>query len=226
LTYLSDFLPKTFQFSHKLDDLALLKNQQWVLIEQVSNSKCVYIFRDNNELISSQNGRVTKGSWEYINNSTILIEINNDSYLMKHRFLDEDVFVLKIDVETNFTVFINETKYGSEINNFSDVVSFLKNKYFNKQYSVIDDLSYVKQHCSLGNNIPTYKEEEPIKQMSLLGIKYYTVRIHFLDSFTDFYHYYPKKNQFSFQKNYTGEVFFESKKECLINLYEDRFSKL
>jgi hypothetical protein len=64
-TYISDIIPKIQKFSQKLDNLTLLTNQHWVVIDNVENEKNVYIFRQNNELLISQNGKVEKAKWEY-----------------------------------------------------------------------------------------------------------------------------------------------------------------
>jgi hypothetical protein len=60
-TYFADIIPKIQRFSEKLDNLALLTNQHWVLIEGIEQNKTVYIFRNNNELLISINGKVEKG---------------------------------------------------------------------------------------------------------------------------------------------------------------------
>jgi len=62
-TYLADIIPKIKGFSQKLDNLTMLTNQHWVVIDELQNSKLVYIFRNNFELLISNNGKVEKGKW-------------------------------------------------------------------------------------------------------------------------------------------------------------------
>ena len=58
-TFLLDIFSKIQQYSMKLDDLTLLTNQHWVVIDEIENSKNIYIFRSNNELLISNNGKVS-----------------------------------------------------------------------------------------------------------------------------------------------------------------------
>jgi len=85
-TYISDIIPRIQKFSQKLDNLTLLTNKHWVVIDEIDNNKNVYIFRQNNELLISQNGKVEKAKWEYLGNNSILIYRNSESYLFKHGF--------------------------------------------------------------------------------------------------------------------------------------------
>jgi len=72
-TFIADIIPKIQRFSDKLDNLTLLRNQHWVLIDNIETEKKVYIFRPNNELLISKNGKVEKGKWEYLGNKSLLI---------------------------------------------------------------------------------------------------------------------------------------------------------
>jgi hypothetical protein len=73
-TFISDIIPRIQKFSQKLDNLTLLTNQHWVVIDDIDNTKNVYIFRHNNELLISQNGKVEKAKWEYLGNNSLLID--------------------------------------------------------------------------------------------------------------------------------------------------------
>ncbi|MCO5254396.1 MAG: hypothetical protein M9892_08545 [Bacteroidetes bacterium] len=72
-TFISDLIPKLQRYSQKLDNLTLLTDQHWVVIDDISNNKNVYIFRTNNDLLISQNGKVEKVKWEYLGNNSLLI---------------------------------------------------------------------------------------------------------------------------------------------------------
>jgi hypothetical protein len=63
-TFFADIFPKIQRFSDKLDNLTMLKNQHWVSIDDILSTKTVYIFRTNNELLISKNGKVEKAKWE------------------------------------------------------------------------------------------------------------------------------------------------------------------
>jgi hypothetical protein len=60
-TYITDLIPRIQRFSQKLDNLTLLTNQHWVVIDEMDRCKNVYIFRASNELLISSNGEVKVG---------------------------------------------------------------------------------------------------------------------------------------------------------------------
>jgi hypothetical protein len=128
-TYIADMIPKIQRFSQRLDDLTKLTNQHWVSMGDITQAKRVFIFRDNNQLIISDNGIVEKGSWEYLGNQSLLLETKEESYLLKHGFFDENVIALKLDSTETYAFFVNETKYEGELNNINEVLEFLENKY-------------------------------------------------------------------------------------------------
>ncbi len=128
-TFVADIIPSIQRFSRKLDDIALLTNQHWVVLDELNNSKTVYIFRQTGELLISTNGKVDKARWEYLGQDSILIDLKDDSYLFRHGFFDENILALKIDSKEEYAVMINETKFGKELNSISDVVSLLNQKY-------------------------------------------------------------------------------------------------
>ena len=128
-TYISDIIPKVQRFSEKLDNLTLLTNQHWVVIDEIENSKVVYIFRSNNELLISKNGRIEKAKWEYIGNNSLLIDIKNNCYLFKQGFFDKNILALKVDGEESYAFLVNETLSSEELNSIEKINSFLNNKY-------------------------------------------------------------------------------------------------
>lgn len=127
--YLLDIIPKIQAFSKKLDENSLLINQHWVSVNEIANSKTVFIFRDNEQLLISQNGRIERAKWEYVGANSLIIDRNSESYLFKHGFLDETVLALKVDGTETYALFVNETKYGKDVNTVTDLTAFLKAKY-------------------------------------------------------------------------------------------------
>lgn len=128
-TFLADIFPKIQRYSEKIDNLTLLTNQHWVSIDDILSTKTVYIFRTNNELLVSTNGKVEKERWEYIGNKSLLIDKRNESYLFKHGFFDENILALKVDSSEEYAVFVNENKYDGELNSIDRVLDFLNRKY-------------------------------------------------------------------------------------------------
>ena len=130
-TFIADIIPKLQRFSKKLDDLSLLTNQHWVVLDELGKSKNVYIFRSSNELLISANGKVEKGKWEYLGNSSLLIDRKDESYLFKHGFFDENVMALKIDGKEEYAILVNENRYEGELNSVEKVTNFLSSTYLN-----------------------------------------------------------------------------------------------
>lgn len=128
-TFLADIFPKIQRYSQKLDNLTLLTNQHWVSIDNIVDNKTVYIFRNNNELLISTNGKVEKAKWEYIGNKSLLIEKTNESYLFKHGFFDENILALKVDSSNEFAVFVNENNFHGDLNSIDKVLRFLQERY-------------------------------------------------------------------------------------------------
>lgn len=132
-TFISDLIPKLQAFSQKLDNLTLLTNQHWVVIDEINNNKRVYIFRANNDLLISQNGKVEKARWEYLGNNSLLIDKKDESYLFKHGFFDGYILALKVDSKNEYAFLINENKYDGELNSIERVIDFLTKKYIQPQ---------------------------------------------------------------------------------------------
>jgi hypothetical protein len=82
-TYFSNIIPSLARYSKKLDDISSLTSRHWVILDESSQSKSTYIFRNNNELIVSENGIVVHGTWDYLGFNKILLRINNSSFLFQ-----------------------------------------------------------------------------------------------------------------------------------------------
>jgi hypothetical protein len=128
-TFILDIIPKLKRYSQKLDDKALLTNQHWVLVTEDIRQKIVYIFRDNEELLISRNGKIEKGHWEYIGNESLVIESKSEYYLFKHGFLDNNILALKLDGNKEYAVFIAEKMFFKNMTSLSNVVRFLVDTY-------------------------------------------------------------------------------------------------
>ncbi len=128
-SYFSDIIPKIKRYSQQLDNISLLTNKHWVVIDELRNSKIVFIFRANSELIISQNGKAERGRWEYLDNNTLLIDRKDDLFLFRHGFLDSTILALKVDGKEEYTFLVNETKYQADLNSIEKVSSFLGSKY-------------------------------------------------------------------------------------------------
>ena len=153
-TFIADIIPKLQKFSKKLDDLSLLTNQHWVVLDELTKSKKVYIFRSNNELLISSNGKVEKGKWEYLGNNSLLIDKQDESFLFKHGFFDENVMALKIDGKEEYALLVNENRFDGELNSKEKVLEFLSIRYLNLTGS-----NFSNQQIQLIEPLPKTKEQ-------------------------------------------------------------------
>lgn len=141
-TYILDIIPKLERHSKKLNDLTKFHNNYWILLEENSNSKKTFIFRQNNQLLISENGKVTKALWEYIGENSILLEWDNNTYLFKHGFLDNNVLILQLDNTTEHIIFISQTYYDNIKNSVQELIQELEKIYISNHKLIL--LSDVK----------------------------------------------------------------------------------
>lgn len=131
-TFFLDLIPKIQRYSEQLDNITVLTNKHWVLLNE-EPEKTVYIFREvNNQLLISKNGKIEKGNWEYLGNNSLLIDQTNGSYLFKHGFIDDSILALKMDGCDEYALLINEQKFEKYLNSVNKVISFLQKQYVNK----------------------------------------------------------------------------------------------
>jgi len=212
-TYISNIIPKIQKYSKKLDDLTNLKNQNWVLIDEQNNVKNVFIFRDNNQVLVSRNGKVSKEKWEYIGENTLLIDFDGQSYLFNHGFLDENIFALKMDSTSKYLFFINESKYLFELNTIEDINDFLTEKYLiNNKESGLNQF-----------NNDYYKIKLKESKKILLGPKIETYKVKFKDGLKGEIYIIGdgKDNYFEDYENFTSRLkrYYENPESCILALH-------
>ena len=94
-TFIADLIPRLARVSQKLDNIALIVDQHWVVVDEVNRTKNVWIFRRNNELLISSDGQVEKAKWEFVGQNSLLVDRSTGSLLFRHGFLDDAVMALK-----------------------------------------------------------------------------------------------------------------------------------
>jgi hypothetical protein len=95
--------------SATLDRTNILVDKPWALIDEEFEVQKL-IFKRNQELVLSRNGKVQLGSWEYFPEAkSLLIDRGGDKILCNEAFIDEGIMILKLDgTENNFFLFANE----------------------------------------------------------------------------------------------------------------------
>ena len=129
-TYILDIIPKIQRYSQKLDNLTVLLNKHWVILDEETSRKSVLIFREKgNQLLISNDGKIEKGSWEYLGNNSLLIDRKDGSYLFKHGFIDDYVLALKVDGKEEYALLVNEQWFEKQLKSLNKILSFLNDKY-------------------------------------------------------------------------------------------------
>ncbi|MEW4922627.1 hypothetical protein [Algibacter sp. 2305UL17-15] len=134
-TFIFDLMPKIKRYSKELDDLTLLKNKNWVAVNELDDQKTVYIFDKKNRLIVSNSGEVTLGEWSYLNNNSVLISLRDSSFLLNHGFLDDVFLILNQDGTDKYALFINENEFTNALISIDGIQNYLTNKYLKNNFT-------------------------------------------------------------------------------------------
>ena len=117
ILHLKEYVNKLKKYSHQLNNFAILTDQPWVTNLENQGERCVYIFRQKeNQLITSKNGDVKKGTWDYLPSmKSLLIELGEETTLYNQGFLDKSIMILRKDGTDEHQLFVNENKIESTI---------------------------------------------------------------------------------------------------------------
>ncbi|KAB1070527.1 hypothetical protein F6U93_01840 [Tamlana haliotis] len=136
-TYILDIIPKIQRFSQKLDNLTILLNKHWVILDEDTSRKSVFIFREkDNQLLISNDGEIEKGNWEYLGNNSLLIDRKDGSFLFKHGFIDDYVLALKVDGKKEYALLVNEQWFEKELKSLDKILYFLNERYIDQQHDI------------------------------------------------------------------------------------------
>ncbi len=136
--YFENILPKVLSYSQKLDKLALLLNEPWVVVGD-HNVQSKLIFRTAGSVLISENGIVTFGKWELLNRAnSILIEYTHSIRLYNQAFFDEAILALRLDGTQDFFILVNQNKIPD-----LNIVKYINDKYTDK----------IKPNVSTNNHI-------------------------------------------------------------------------
>lgn len=103
--YIKTFSSKTLSLKKK----GILVDKPWALIDNDGEIQKL-IFKRDNGLILSKNGKVKEGHWDYFPEAMVLlIDRLDDKLLLKEQFIDDNVLILKIDgTKNDFFALANE----------------------------------------------------------------------------------------------------------------------
>ena len=153
-TYILSVFDDLQRFGDSLDVKAALCNKSWLVFNDLG-VKEVYVFQKDGTLFDSINGKVTKGSWQYIKaNKTLLITVEEDAYMFHPLFMDGTVLVLQMDGTEDCCFMIDENNQKFFLPKTVEALCL----YFKQNESVAPDEKY--------NQLSSDKElqEERIRQ--------------------------------------------------------------
>lgn len=104
-----------------------LKNTEWVIFDNDIKAKDRLIFRKDNELLMSTDGKITRYKWEYVKeNSSIVIDNGVSSRMLKVISIDKNLVMLCLSEDANEYIFlINSALYSATYINFEWIQFYL-----------------------------------------------------------------------------------------------------
>lgn len=135
LSLLPSLIP--FDYDNHYDTLFI--NQNWVLVNGISEKKSIYTFIDENTLIITEKEDTIETAWCIDFKNTFSIQTEDDLKIFKVYFKGDDILVLDREKYNDYAIFLNQTKYTKDINNLDDIHHYLKEKYEYKASTIISD---------------------------------------------------------------------------------------
>lgn len=107
--FLKDISVQLKDFSASLNKKSIFIDQPWAVIDEEFEIQKL-IFKRDNDLIMSKNGKVSYGKWEYlVTANALLIDRGVDKILCNAEYIDEGVMILSLDGTNNkFFALANE----------------------------------------------------------------------------------------------------------------------
>ena len=124
-TYLKSLLPKLKDKMQTLDDTVGLVDRSWTSVGN-NQSLATYIFRSNHQLIVSENGMVTKGSWEFLKPGDILIDLADKSYLFEEVLVKNGLLALQLKDTERFALFFDKKHIQNKIESSEEFIELIE----------------------------------------------------------------------------------------------------
>jgi len=152
--YLHNTIPNLKPFDYERHHDSHFINQQWVLVNGISEKKAIYTFRDDNILEIERKDATITTSWTLSIQNIFTIETEDGIITVKAYFKDDDILVLNHQDKQEFALYINTTDYDDDLNSIEDIQSFLKEKYKKKVSNVIyeHEFYYISESEEFGPN--------------------------------------------------------------------------
>ena len=120
--YLQSLLPRLKQYSKELSDTAAFVEIPWAFLDE-NGAKVTYIFRRQGDLLVSQQGDVTRGTWEYLPQiQSLLIQAQGRERIYNQALLlDSAIMVLRKDGTEELFALANPDRISD-----MDIVGYLE----------------------------------------------------------------------------------------------------
>jgi hypothetical protein len=160
------------RLSKKIENSNFLIESSWVMFNEDSTKKSLFIFSPNNILTVSINGKVEKSitSWNLLNADTIMLTIDDESFIYKKFFLDNNFLVFQKDNSKEKIVLVNETNFKNKIFfSLEDIKEHLYNTYEKPKIIQAEKQKKINQTIDKAENVVTQFG----KIISFLGILFF-----------------------------------------------------
>ncbi|KPP94776.1 MAG: hypothetical protein HLUCCA01_08955 [Bacteroidetes bacterium HLUCCA01] len=128
-SYAVQVLPKVRCFSLRLGEMGVLTDTTWVLFSEQIKDKTIYLFRPSGKVIIHQKDTAREGRWEIIGERTLMVKVNDKTFMFQAEFMDHTLLALKYDRHEEYVILVSEEKYPIFLNNIGRINTYLKNTY-------------------------------------------------------------------------------------------------
>lgn len=156
--FLNTIIPTISEKASKLVDVSLLIEKSWFFLNDFStDTKVIYLFSHDNELLISKNGVVSIGKWKSVVHSTSSLLLTIDSNIIFYNiiFLNFEYLILQQDGTSKYLFFAKQEKYSfcDNIDSFNLVIE-----------NYIKDIKlFLNSHNSTRFNLPEMNIERTKK---------------------------------------------------------------
>ncbi len=208
-----DIFPMLLRFSKRIDEVTCLTRQNWIHVNDMDNSKIVWIFRGNHELLISHNGAVSRGHWDLLNRDSLLVDIDNTSTLYRQGFVDDNFLVLKVDGIEQYLFFASEIEVENEARTVDAIISMLHSRYFehNRQIGRIGHIGELE-----------YEESPPSRTFDFIFGAYDKIPLKFADGMKGEIYFGLRSGRYFFFDVVWGKKYFDDKRTCIEKYYRYR----
>lgn len=108
-TYIFDnIINKVKEYSENIEVKSILCNKSWIVFND-TGEKEVLIFKNDNTMLATNNGKGVKTTWEWEPvNKSLIVDIDNSIIMLHPEFVNNTILALELDGTNQYTFLIDE----------------------------------------------------------------------------------------------------------------------